>query len=401
LSCNQTLITGASVVLQDKIIKGDLLIKGQKIEKILPGGKNYSGINDNMQVIEANGMYLIPGLIDMHSDAIEKEIEPRPKTFFPITSSFIELEKKLAGNGITTIYHSLTLGGEVGSTGIRHNDRVVEIIEKINTNSLERSMIHNRVHLRYEVTNIPGLKIIKDLLERRLIHLLSFMDHTPGQGQFNAADSYEEYLMSTKGMTKEEAYSMSDKVKLLQNQVDDRALKKLARLTREMGINIASHDDDSTAKIDEILDLGVTISEFPTKLSVANYASSQNLYVVVGAPNIVRSGSHGNNLRAMDAIKTGAADIICSDYYPPSMLAAVFKLVEEGIEMPEAVRMVSLNPARALGIGDLYGSIEVGKKADLVLVEIYQGYPIVRKTLVNGQVIYQADYQSHKIEEAS
>ena len=394
MSCDQTLITGANMVLPKKIQKGDLLIKGQTIEQIIPEGKNYSGINDNVQVIEAGGMYLIPGLIDMHSDAIEKEIEPRPKTFFPIKSSFIELEKKLAGNGITTMYHSLTLGGEAGSTGIRHNDMVVDIIEIININNLKRPMIHNRVHLRYEVTNIPGIEIIKDLLGRELIHLLSFMDHTPGQGQFSAAGSYENYLMSSKGMTKEEAYLMSEKVKLLQNQVDDQALQELAQLTREMGIKIASHDDDSTAKVDEIMDLGVTVSEFPTKLSVAEYASSKNLNIVVGAPNIVRNGSHGNNLSAMDAIKAGSADIICSDYYPPSMLAAVFILIKEGIEMTQAVHMASLNPARALGIGHLYGSIEVGKKADLVLLEIYQGYPFIRKTLVDGQVVYQADYQS-------
>ncbi|TBV80124.1 MAG: hypothetical protein EYX74_06250 [Desulfobulbaceae bacterium] len=119
---------------------------------------------------------------------------------------------------------------------------------------------------------------------------------------------------------------------------------------------------------------------------------SKNLHVAVGAPNAVRGSSHENNLRAIDAIQDGVADILCSDYYPPSMSAAVFKLMEDGIELPRAVRMVSLNPAQALGLSQ-QGSIEIGKQADLVLIELHQGYSFVRKTLLGGKVVYQSEYQ--------
>ncbi len=392
---SQTLIKGAHIVLPDRVVHGDLLIVGRKIERIIPK-KERRVLEENIRIIDAGGMYLLPGMIDLHSDAIEKEIEPRPKTHFPIRSSLYELEKKLAASGITTIYHSISMGGETG-LGVRNNKTVVEIIKNINRSSRERFMIRHRVHLRYEVTNLPGLAIVRDLLKQRMIHLLSFMDHTPGQGQYTVPGSYEEYMMKARGFTEEEARSMVEKLKSWQKQVDVQVLKETANFARQQRISVASHDDDTPAKIDKILDFGVTISEFPINLNTALYARSRGIHVAVGAPNVVRGSSHANNLRAIDAIRAGAADIICSDYYPPAMLAAVFKLVEEGIRLPEAVCLVSLNPARAVGLEQQYGSIEVGKQADLVFVELYQGYPFIRKTMVGGRLIYQAEYQGEDI----
>ena len=161
MSNGQILIKGANIVLPDKVIHGDLLIVGRKIERIIPK-KERCVLEGNIRIIDAGGMYLLPGMVDLHSDAIEKEIEPRPKTHFPIRSSLYELEKKLAASGITTIYHSISMGGETG-LGVRNNKTVVEIIKNINQSSRERFMIRHRVHLRYEVTNLPGLAIARKL----------------------------------------------------------------------------------------------------------------------------------------------------------------------------------------------------------------------------------------------
>jgi alpha-D-ribose 1-methylphosphonate 5-triphosphate diphosphatase len=394
---DRVLITGANLVLPDEVLRGDLLINDRRIERIIPGrsgGTNpgHDHRSRDHQIIEAGGMFLLPGMIDLHSDAIEKEIAPRPQAYFPINPAFYELEKKVAASGITTIYHSLSLGGD-GAVGTRKDAMVAEIIENITRNGRNRSMIRNLVHLRYEVTHLSGVALVKELLARRLIHLLSFMDHTPGQGQFTIPGTYEQYAMETHGLTGEKARSIAEKITARQKQVNTKALKELAASAKLQGVRLASHDDDTPGKVEAMLALGVTISEFPVNLETARYAKSKSTHVAVGAPNVVRDTSHGNNLKATAAIENGAADIICSDYYPPAMLAAVFKLAAAGMELPRAVRMVSLNPARALGLEQQYGSLEVGKQADLVLVELYRNHPFIRKTLVGGKPVYQADYQ--------
>lgn len=399
MSKRKLLIKGTDMVLPDRVLRGDLLIKGQLIEQIIAheiaaneGAKGVEPVNDSeIEVIDATGMYLLPGMIDIHSDAIEKEISPRPGTFFPTNSSFYELEKRVAASGVTTIYHSLSLSGGICS-GIRSDLKVMEIIENINRNNHTRSMINNLIHLRYEISHLSGLDIVKKLLKERMIHFLSFMDHTPGQGQYVVPGTFDRYMMKTYGITKEEACSLVNKIKESRRQVDVKALKEVADLALKQGIVIATHDDDTPDKIDQMVALGVMVSEFPTNLAAARYARSKNLHVAVGAPNAVRGSSHENNLRAIDAIQDGVADILCSDYYPPSMSAAVFKLMEDGIELPRAVRMVSLNPAQALGLSQ-QGSIEIGKQADLVLIELHQGYSFVRKTLLGGKVVYQSEYQ--------
>lgn len=390
-----TLICDAEIVLPNTVLTGDLLIKNGKIASIIPAGRRQIRTASNWQIIEAAGMYLLPGIIDLHSDAIEKEISPRSKTYFPISSSFYELEKKLVASGITTIYHSLSLGGKT-NMGIRSDVMVMEIIENINYNNLLRSMIRHLLHLRYEIAHLAGLKIVQKILDQRNIHLLSFMDHTPGQGQFAAKGSYEEYAMRNYNFTAEEAQRMVEQIILRRKQVDNEELKKIAALARRQNITLASHDDDTTAKIDLVDSWGITISEFPININTASYAKSKDLHVAVGAPNIVRGNSHSNNMRASEAVQAGVVDILCSDYYPPSMLAAIFKLIEQDIDLPQAVAMVSLNPARALGIDQQYGSIEEGKSADLILIELYQGHPFVRKTLVDGKMVYQTDYRLQK-----
>lgn len=389
----QLLITGAKMVLPDNVIQGDLLIENGNIKKITTKPESIV-INDDTKVIDAKGKYLLPGMIDIHSDAIEKEISPRPKTYFPIASAVHELERKVAASGITTMYHSLSMSGKE-SIGIRSDDVVIDIIEKIKRKHHTRSIIRNLIHLRYEITHLSGLDLIKELIDSKTIDLLSFMDHTPGQGQYTALGTYETYAMKTYGYSMEEVVSMVEKVKLKREYVTNESLKEIATLAHKKNIAVASHDDDTILKIDAMKYVGVSISEFPINHIAAQYAKSAGFHVVIGAPNIVRGGSHDNNLRAIDVIRDGTANIICSDYHPSSMSVAVFKLVDEGIELPQAVRMASLNPSIAVGLDKWYGSIEIGKKADLILVELYEGHPFILKTIIGGKLVYQIEYNEN------
>src|SRR5690606_19838562 len=252
--------------------------------------------------------YILPGLIDIHCDAIEKEVEPRPNTLFPLEMSLLEFERKLPLHGITTMYHSLSLG--VGLS-LRGDQLLTEMIEKINHYKAERSMVRNRIHLRYELSYEPGLAILERLIEDNKIDYLSYMDHSPGQGQYRAEGSFERYVMKNQGVTYAEVEAIVQDLIKRQQRIDWNKISELSQKATEKGIAIASHDDDTIEKIEHNKKYQITISEFPIQLEVAKYAADQQLYVCLGAPNVVRGVSHDHNLRAIEAIAAGAGHILC------------------------------------------------------------------------------------------
>ncbi|MEW6697075.1 MAG: phosphonate metabolism protein PhnM [Bacillota bacterium] len=383
---NKAIING-KLVLPDQVTDGTLIIEDGRIKHIL---REQWAVTDQSDIINAGDLYVLPGLVDIHSDAIEKEIEPRPNTLFPFEMSFYELEKKLAACGITTMYHSLSFGDGVG---VRDCDRAIEVLKNIHHLRSRRTMINHALHLRYEVLYLEGLAIVKELIDSGMVDYLSFMNHTPGQGQYAQDEQYAEYAEKVWGVRGDETKDFLQGLKDLNQKVDWQQLKKLAQLAHAKGIHTASHDDDTIEKVYALQEWGIKVSEFPVTLETAKYAHQIGLYVCVGAPNVIRGKSHSNNMRAMDAIREGCADILCSDYLPTSLLAAVFAVHSERIGLPQAVNMVSLNPARAVGIDRETGSLEEGKRADLILVELRDKYPLVRQTLSRGVTVYEGNYR--------
>ena len=383
-------IYNAQIILPDKVVKGHILIEGNRISEVAESSFSSVKCYPDTTVIDAEGCYVMPGMIDLHSDAIEKEIQPRPNTLFPIDMSFYELEKKLAVSGITTMYHSLTLSDE---WGVRNIDMVIDIINSINKLKRNRSMINHKIHLRYELTFLAGASTLEGLIKDKSIDFMSYMDHTPGQGQFKDAELLKDFTIKQHGKNEQEAEELIDRTIENQTKIDWFKLISLAKLAKIKGIRLASHDDDTRGKIDTLLACEGIVSEFPINLETAAYARSKGIHVCVGAPNIIRGASHSNNMKAIEAITNNAADIICSDYLPSAMLPAVFYLTREGIKLTEAVKMVTLNPAKALGIDSDVGTLEVGKSADLIIIEMHQDYPVLRKTLVGGNTVFQSDFQ--------
>jgi alpha-D-ribose 1-methylphosphonate 5-triphosphate diphosphatase len=390
MSNRGTWICNAQVVLPNETAKGNVYIEN-KIIKIIDFEPERTKIDSqNHDVINGEGMLLLPGLIDLHCDAIEKEVEPRPNTFFPMNLALYELEKKLAAEGITTMYHSLSLGVGLSLRGDHLMRQLLEQIHRYRLN--QRTMIRHRIHLRYEITHFDGQRLAEDLIQDDKVDYFSFMNHAPGQGQYKLPGSFEAYVMKNQGVNKEEVKEIVENVIRKQDDIDWTKLKEFTRYIASKGIVIASHDDDSCDQVDVSKQIGATVVEFPLNLETSAYAMKQNMAVCVGAPNIIRGGSHDKNMKALDAVKAGSAEILCSDYSPSSLLPAVFKLVDEGIPLSDAVNMASLHPAKALGLDKEFGSIEVGKKADLILVEQIEGYPSIRKTIVNGHVVYQSEF---------
>jgi len=247
------------------------------------------------------------------------------------------------------------------------------------------------VHLRYEVTDRAGLDLVRDLLHRGCVHLLSFMDHTPGQGQYRDAEEYRNYLARTYGMA-EPQFDRVIRAKLAARGQFSGEIAALAAEARTIGVPLASHDDDTPEKLWEVRRWGATISEFPMSLEAAQHAAEAGMAVCVGAPNVVRGGSTGKNLRATDAIEAGAAHILCSDYYPAALLHAVFQLARGPLGLPRAVAMATLAPACAVGLEQELGSIEAGKQANLILVRMWHGVPVVVAVMVAGRWVYRVGY---------
>ncbi|WP_169091165.1 alpha-D-ribose 1-methylphosphonate 5-triphosphate diphosphatase [Paenibacillus sp. PL91] len=383
------IVTNGKVVLPDQMVEAAVAVVDGRVDAILTSEAavhHWIQQHADYILIDADQNYVLPGLIDIHCDAIEKEIQPRPNTLFPLDMALLEFERKLPLHGITTMYHSLSLG--VGLS-LRGDHLLTGMVEHINSYRSKRSIIRNRIHLRFEVSHLAGMPIVERYLNENAIDYLSFMDHSPGQGQYREPGSFERYVMKNQGVGVEEVRAIVEDLVKRRQLVNGEHLLELSKLAAQRGIAIASHDDDSIQKVEESAGYGVSVCEFPINLETAKHAAERGLRVCVGAPNVVRGASHDKNLRAVDAISVGAADILCSDYHPSSMLAAVFKLADEGIAaLPDAVRMASLHPAQALGAGSELGSIELGKAADLIIVDRYDGLPWVTNTIVGGQVVY-------------
>lgn len=383
------ILTNAKIVTPQAVIEGAIAVKDGAIERIMADNaevRSWLDENRPSEIVDAEGRHVLPGLVDLHCDAIEKEVQPRPGTLFPLEMALLEFERKLPLHGITSMYHSLSLG--VGLS-LRGDHLLTGMVELIRRYRRERSVVRNGIHLRYEVSHRDGLPIVEQYIREKAIDYLSFMDHSPGQGQYRAPGSFERYVMKNQGVTRDEAGVIVEELMERRKRVDWESLRKLGGLAREKGISVASHDDDSPERVGESMKFGVSVCEFPINLETAEHAAKRGLHVCVGAPNIVRGGSHDHNLRAIDAIRSGAADIVCSDYHPSSLLAALYTIAGgDDAALPAAVRMATLHPARALGADRFIGSIEAGKAADLVVVDTYQGQPWVTRTIVGGRTVY-------------
>lgn len=389
-------IKNGRIVTPDEIIEDKtLLIDKDRIVSICD---KIAGVKKE---IDAHGGYVMPGFIDVHSDKIEQFVYPRPTARFPFELALKECEKELLQLGITTIYHSFSLYKDelLGKSPLRTKENVLEMAELIADIHKRRHLIHHRFHLRIEIDNIEAYDIAKEMMERGLVHEISFMDHTPGQGQYRSLEVYHDTLdkyhgMENEGMTFDEVLKYhKDKDMLSFEQ-----LKELADMAHEKNITVASHDDDTAEKLKINQSLGVDISEFPITEDAAKIAHNMGFYTVAGAPNILLGGSHSGNMSAADAIVHGCADILCSDYFPQAILQSLFVMRDKYEQpLPEMVKKATLNPAKAMKIDGDYGSIENGKKADIIIADIVDGYPAVTHVMVDGKLVSKVKYRRQTV----
>jgi len=387
-------IQNANIVLPNEVLENaSLTVEDDVISRI-------DGDASGGYVIDANGAYLLPGMIDIHSDHIEQEMEPRAGSVMDISFALHEQERQLINNGITTIYQSLSLwktsGKQRASREVAFQEKVIG--EIVNAAKSARLITH-RLHLRFDILNLDIIPSLTDMLNKGYVSLLSFMDHTPGQGQYRDLEKHRAHIKSINPAVSDAEINERLEARMRVEKVPQEKLIDIARLAKSMGVSIASHDDDSSQKVDFVSGmLQATISEFPVELDVARYAKKSGMATLGGAANVMLGKSHSGNLSAAEGILDGSVTMMCSDYYPPSMLQAVFKLHREyGMPLHECAKLVTLTPAKAVGVDETVGSIEEGKQADLILVDASDEYPKLITAVTKGNVSSMLNYSKKTV----
>lgn len=379
------LIRGARVVVADRVLPvADVRVAGGLIEAV---SEQPLAPRPGEAVLPAAGRLLLPGLVDCHCDAIEREIQPRPGVLLPVDLALAELDAKLALAGITTMFHGISFSA---GEGLRSNEAAAELVRAVEAFCTGPAMVRHRVHLRFEVSNWQGLDLVAGLVAAGAVSLLSFMDHTPGQGQYTDPRGFREYMRKTYGAGDAEVEDIvRDKIEGRQ-RVGDAGIARLAGLAEAVGVPVAAHDPDTLGAVERARALHIRLAEFPITMNVAHAARERGMHVAVGAPNVLHGRSHNGNLSARDVIAAGAADVLCSDYHPAALLHAVFRLQTLGLRsVPAAVAMATQQPACATGLGDLAGAIAPGRWGDLLLVAEQGGRHAVATTVVGGEVVLE------------
>ncbi len=372
----QTIIRSKNILIDGEFKSADVVIQGGLITSVL----GYKTVDIAIDLGERR---VVPGFVDLHSDAIEKEIEPRPGARFPVKMAVVELDKKLSMAGITTMYHAIGFNDEELHKG-RGTGESRDLIEEIYEANKSHLGADNLIHVRFEITSLTSVDMIKELIGAKKVNMLSIMDHSVGQGQFKTLESWKEHHVKTYDLSEDEVDSyMKRKAKNSTNDVVDDLLKfGLAHK-----LPVLSHDDDCEEKVDTLKKLGVTFSEFPLSIEVAKYAKSMGLSTGMGAPNVVRGGSQSGNIAAKELVREGVCDYLCSDYHPSSMLLSPYRLKEDvGLSLEDGFAMISTTPARLANLTDK-GEIKEGLRADIVVID-ESHFPKVVLTFKDGDVVY-------------
>jgi alpha-D-ribose 1-methylphosphonate 5-triphosphate diphosphatase len=377
------LIQGGRVALPDGgLQEADILVAEGRVISV---GEVAGGAG---AILNARGKLVLPGIVDLHGDAFERQIMPRAGVSFPLDLALMDTDRQMLANGITTAYHGVTLSWE---PGLRSRDVVVGLLDAIEANK-HRFGCDTRFHLRFETYAVDAVDQVADWLADGRIDLLAFNDHMPAiQRRIDTGKMLTRYIERT-GLSQDEYVAL---VHGLVDRKDDVAvgIHRLAEIARGAGVPMASHDDKTAETRRSFHDLGCTIAEFPLTAAAAEESSRLGDMVVLGCPNVVRGGSHlgPDGISAAAEIAAGRGDVLCSDYYYPALVQAPFVLADKSIaEFTAAWRLVSSNPARAAGLDDR-GEIAVGQRADLVIVDKQEvGPATVAATLVAGRPVYRS-----------
>ncbi|XXN65448.1 alpha-D-ribose 1-methylphosphonate 5-triphosphate diphosphatase [Enterobacter ludwigii] len=377
------IINNVRLVLEQAVVAGSLEIRDGRIASFSDSVSHLPG------ALDGENAFLLPGLVELHTDNLDKFFTPRPKVDWPAHSAMSSHDALMVASGITTVLDAIGVG-DVRDGGHRLDNltKMIDAIQDSNRKGTNRADHH--LHLRCELPHNTTLPLFEALMNTPELSLVSLMDHSPGQRQYASLEMYRTYYQGKYQLNDAQMDQFEREQLALAAEFSTPNRNAIASLCRSRGIPLASHDDATAAHVAESHDVGSAIAEFPTTLEAARASRDCGMQVLMGAPNIVRGGSHSGNVAAADLASHGLLDILSSDYYPASLLDAVFRLVADErntMTLPQAAALVTRNPAQAIGLHDR-GRIAEGLRADLVLAHTDHGHAHIRHVWSQGKLVF-------------
>lgn len=380
MTTTETIVGNARVVLADRVIeRGWVAVANGRIAEFGEGDAPRGSV-------DAAGDLIMPGLIELHTDHLEMHYVPRPKVFWDPIAAVVSYDGQLATSGITTVLDSLRVWREDGAEEV---DGRAGILAEAITTAREGNLLRAEhfLHLRCEIPMPSVVEEAMELIDRPDVRLMSLMDHTPGQRQFRDEKKLREYYRGKgAGMTDAELDTLFEKRFVYQKTYAAKNMREIVALAHKYAIPLASHDDTTEENVSDAIQDRVSVAEFPTTMEAARGLHQAGIDILMGAPNVVRGGSHSGNIAAVDLAREGLLDILSSDYIPSSLLMAALQLPQRvpAIDLASAVRTVTKAPAEAVGLADR-GEIAAGKRADLIRVHVARDIPVVRSVWREGE----------------
>jgi len=375
-----TWFRNARIVTADRVFIGCLKVDDGRIDEIGEHDSRGAGI-------DFQGDYLLPGLIELHTDHLESHYFPRRAVTWHAGSAVLAYDAQIAAAGITTVFDSLRVGVDEFDVGAQLGDEAALLAEAIRR-AADADLLRadHLTHLRCEVAAPNVVDSLHAVLASHSAQLISLMDHSPGQRQYRDLEKYFIYYSGKSGRSRADLAEVAGErqriggIRALENR------PRIVEIAKARGIVLASHDDTTAEEVALARCDGVTIAEFPTTLEAASASRAAGMATVMGAPNVVRGGSHSGNASARELAEAGQLDILSSDYVPAALLMAAFRLADAPAVggLAGAMRLVSKAPAEATGLKDR-GEIAVGRRADLLRVATHDGEPVVRAVWREGR----------------
>jgi len=377
----ETIFRNGRIVLPDAVIDGGLVVRNEAIAEVNEDRRLSGGGAD----IDLEGDWLLPGFVELHTDQLEGHFVPRPRVRWHPEAAVQAHDAQIATSGITTVFDAIRVGVDE-DTNLTADDMRTMGAAIVESQKAGRLRAEHFIHLRCEVSSVDAVDSFLHFVDDPHVRLASLMDHTPGQRQFTSLDAFKAYYGGKSGMSERQLEDFIKRRTAQAAEYSPRQRRQIADLCLSRGIVLASHDDATGEHVDEAVEMGVTLAEFPTTLEAARKSREAGMSILMGAPNIVRGGSHSGNIAASDLAAIHLLDVLSSDYFPFSLMHAIFKIADDinAVTLPEAVKMVSLNPADAAGLKDR-GAILAGRRADLVQVRTSGAVPLVRAVWRQGR----------------
>ncbi|MEH6647205.1 alpha-D-ribose 1-methylphosphonate 5-triphosphate diphosphatase [Sulfitobacter sp.] len=378
----QTIFANASLILHDQVVRGALVVKDGVIAGIDQGSNVPNG------AIDLGGDFLAPGLVELHTDNLERHLSPRPKVDWPYRAAILAHDRELAGTGITTVFDAIRVGSIVSGSSKRYGKYARRMAgEILGMRSAGLLRISHHIHLRAEICSETLVDELAEFTPEDRIGIVSMMDHTPGQRQFADLSKFETYVRGKYTFGDQEYLDYVDFLYGLQAKFGSSHEAATVLAAQHLGAALASHDDTTAEQVVTSQAYGVTLAEFPTTVAAANACHIHGIATIMGAPNLIRGGSHSGNVAAAELAELDRLDILSSDYVPSGLLMAAVQLGDLWNDLPRGMATVTSQPAKAVGLTDR-GTLREGQRADLVRFMKLEGTPVLKETWSDGERVF-------------